>query len=182
MTRKHILPLILTLALAMSAFAAPARAATRACRPASQFGGWLCGSSAEQSAAPEQNAEQRLVIVDQSALAAQVIAETNAERAKRGLKTLVVDAALTAAAQIRAREIAQRFSHTRPDGTSCFTVSDKAFGENIARGHNSVNRVMAAWMTSEGHRSNILRASYGSIGVACAQINGIWHWVQLFGR
>ena len=41
---------------------------------------------------------------------------------------------------------------------------------------------MAAWMSSEGHRANILRASYGSIGVCCLQIDGVYYWVQLFGK
>ena len=121
-------------------------------------------------------------IVSRSALAAQLVAEVNAERAQRGLTRLSEDSDLTAAARIRAREIASVFSHTRPDGSSCFTVSEKAYGENIARGHGSVDRVMAAWMSSAGHRANILRASYGSIGVCCLQIDGVYCWVQLFGK
>ena len=181
MTKKHMLIFAWTLALTLTVFAAPAQAAATNCRPASQFGGWVCGSAANQSAAPSRTTAQP-VLTNRNDLTAQLVAETNAERAKYGLKALAVDAGLTAAAQIRAREIAQVFSHIRPDGTSCFTVSDKVFGENIARGHNSVNRVMAAWMTSEGHRANILRASYGSIGVACIQTNGIYCWVQLFSH
>lgn len=121
-------------------------------------------------------------IVSRSALAAQLVAEVNAERAQRGLTRLSEDSDLSAAARIRAREIASVFSHTRPDGSSCFTVSEKAYGENIARGHGSVDRVMAAWMSSAGHRANILRASYGSIGVCCLQIDGVYCWVQLFGK
>ncbi len=112
----------------------------------------------------------------------QLIAEVNAERARRGLSTLREDPSLMQAAALRAQEITELFSHTRPDGSSCFTVSEMAYGENIARGHNSVNRVMAAWMTSSGHRQNILRASYGCIGVCCLYHNGLWYWVQLFGK
>lgn len=118
----------------------------------------------------------------QSGLAAQVIAEVNAERTQRGLTLLSEDSGLTAAACIRAREIASVFSHTRPDGSPCFTVSEKAYGENIAKGYGTVDKVMAAWMSSEGHRANILRASYGSIGVCCLQIDGVYYWVQLFGK
>ena len=115
-------------------------------------------------------------------MAAQVVAEVNAERAQRSLTLLSEDSDLTAAACIRAREIASIFSHTRPDGSSCFTVSEKAYGENIAKGYGTVDKVMAAWMSSEGHRANILRASYGSIGVCCLQIDGVYYWVQLFGK
>ena len=143
--------------------------------------------SAQPTAAPTETASPAPTAapaqgVFQSNAAAQVIAEVNAERAQRGLTPLSEDSDLTAAACIRAREIAQSFSHTRPDGSSCFTVSEKAYGENIAKGHSTVDRVMAAWMSSEGHRANILRASYGSIGVCCLQIDGIYYWVQLFGK
>ena len=34
-------------------------------------------------------------------------------------------------------------------------------------GQKTVDKAMAAWMSSTGHRANILRASYGSIGVCC---------------
>ncbi|MBQ8953658.1 MAG: hypothetical protein IJ048_06045 [Clostridia bacterium] len=181
MSKKRLLPLILAFALVFAAV--PAQAATYTCRPASQFGWWVCSWSYGQSKPASSSAPTaQPATVDQSGMAAQVIAETNAERAKYGLKTLVVDADLTAAAQIRAKEIAVSFSHTRPDGTSCFTVSNKAYGENIARGYTYAAKVMAAWMSSEGHRANILRASYGSIGVACVQVNGIYCWVQLFGK
>ena len=115
-------------------------------------------------------------------LASQVVAQVNAEREKAGLGGLRVDSELTRAAQVRAREIVQQFSHTRPDGTAWSTVSGSAYGENIAMGQRSADQVMAAWMSSQGHRENILRASYGSIGV-CAYISGgVIYWVQLFGK
>ena len=114
--------------------------------------------------------------------AAQVVAEVNAERAKYGLKPVTVSAELTEAARVRAQELLDSFSHTRPDGRSWSTVSEAAFAENIARGHNSASRVMAAWLTSDGHRRNILCERYGSIGVAALETGGVMHWVQLFGR
>lgn len=120
--------------------------------------------------------------MNMSGMAAQVVNEVNMDRQKAGLAPLTVSPELTAAAAVRAQEIVEKFSHTRPDGRSWSTVSSIAYGENIAKGHNSANRVMAAWMTSEGHRRNILRASYGSIGVYALQINGVMYWVQLFGR
>ena len=118
----------------------------------------------------------------ETANAQSVVNQVNRERAARGLSALRNDPALTAAAQIRAREIVERFSHTRPDGTKWSTVSSIAYGENIAKGQRTVDRVMAAWMSSSGHRANILRASYGSIGVACVKSGGVYYWVQLFGR
>ena len=110
------------------------------------------------------------------------IEETNLERARYGLSELRVDSELMEAARVRALEIAQKFSHTRPDGTDWRTVSGAVYGENIARGHNNPDRVIAAWMTSSGHRQNILKASYGSIGVCCLRVENVCYWVQVFGK
>ena len=107
-----------------------------------------------------------------SALAAEVVRQTNMERAARGL---------TRAATVRARELVESFSHTRPDGSSWSTVSGAVSSENIARGHDSADRVMAAWMSSDGHRDNILRAGYTRIGVCALEAGGVLYWVQLFG-
>lgn len=114
--------------------------------------------------------------------AAQVVAQVNAERARYDLSALQVDADLTSAARLRAQELTQTFSHTRPDGSSWSSVSAKAYGENIARGQSTPDKVMAAWLSSQGHRENILRSSFGSIGVCAYRLNGVLYWVQLFGK
>lgn len=114
--------------------------------------------------------------------AREVVRQVNMERTKRGLNPLAVDANLTAAANIRAREITEKFSHTRPDGSRAVSVSVFAYAENIARGQKTPDKVMAAWLTSEGHRRNMLRASYGTIGVSCVRVGNIYYWVQLFGK
>lgn len=112
----------------------------------------------------------------------QVLDLVNQYRTNTGLAPLKRSPELDRAAAVRAQEIAQRFSHTRPDGSSWSTVSAAAYGENIAKGHRSAERAMLAWMNSQGHRANILRGSYGSIGIAAVSINGTMYWVQLFGR
>jgi uncharacterized protein YkwD len=112
----------------------------------------------------------------------ELLRETNVERSRYGLPLLKMSPSLNEAASVRAKEIVQKFSHTRPDGSAWKTVSAQARGENIARGHNSVQRVMAAWMSSPGHRKNILRQSFGSIGVSAVNVGGVIHWVQLFGK
>lgn len=108
--------------------------------------------------------------------------EVNLERRRRGLDELALSPELCEAAQQRAKEIMKKFSHTRPDGSKWSTVSKAAYAENIARGQRSADKVMAAWMSSSGHRRNILRSSYGSIGVACVKLGSIYYWVQLFGK
>ena len=132
----------------------------------------------------EQSLDESLLTVAASyddAKAYEVLAMVNQERANQGLNALTMDADLFSAAKVRAAEIQVSFSHTRPDGTSCFTVSDKACGENIAAGYRSVSNVMNAWMNSTGHRENILRRYYKSIGISCYNYNGTLYWVQLFG-
>jgi len=111
-----------------------------------------------------------------------IISEINMERTSRGLGALQVDPELMAAARIRAEEIVQKFSHTRPDGTRWKTVYPAAYAENIARGQKTPDKAVAAWMTSDGHRANILRSGYTSTGVACVKAGNVYHWVQLFGK
>ena len=138
--------------------------------------------SADQSGTQPSASAAQTTAVDHSSLASQAINETNSERVRNGLPALATDADLNAAAQIRAREIAQVFDHTRPDGSSWYTVSGKAAGENIASGYTSASGVVSGWMNSESHRANIMDSSFTSIGVACVQIGGVYYWVQLFGR
>ena len=116
-------------------------------------------------------------------LAQRVVDLVNEARAAQGLKPLHMDAGLNRAARVRAEELTRVFSHTRPDGSAWSTVSSSAFAENIARGQRTADKVVAAWLSSgEGHRENILRASYGSIGVCALNHGGVMYWVQLFGR
>ena len=121
-------------------------------------------------------------VVYSPSLADEVVRQVNAERARAGLRALRVSAELSRAARVRAVEITRKFSHTRPDGSAWRTVSSAAYGENIAVGQRTADKVMAAWLTSSGHRANLLRASYGSIGVCAVISGGVTYWVQLFGK
>lgn len=117
----------------------------------------------------------------------QVLDLVNAERVKAGLSELKLDADVTAAANVRAREIQQSFSHTRPNGSSFSSalteqgISYRRSGENIAWGQKSPEQVMNGWMNSAGHRANILNANFENIGIGYYQdANGTNYWVQLF--
>lgn len=119
--------------------------------------------------------------------AQQVVKLVNEERAKAGLSELTLDTNVEAAAQVRAGEIKQLFSHTRPDGSKFSTalqeqgVNYKGAGENIAWGQKTPEAVMQAWMNSAGHRANILNARFTKIGVGYYQdANGTNYWTQLF--
>ena len=119
----------------------------------------------------------------------EVVNLVNAERAKEGLSPLTIDVKVQAAAQVRAKECEQSFSHTRPNGSSFSTalqeqnVSYRSAGENIAWGQRTPEAVMNAWMNSEGHRANIMNANFTTIGVGYYQnANGTNYWCQLFTR
>ena len=120
------------------------------------------------------------------AYAVEVVRLVNEERAKQGLSALQMDAGVTAAAQVRAREIVSTFSHTRPDGRKCFTALDEAgvryrgAGENIAYGQPSPAAVVNAWMNSPGHRANILNANFTTIGVGHHTAGSTHYWTQFF--
>ena len=113
--------------------------------------------------------------------ASQVISLLNEQRVTNGLSPLTADSTLTAAAVQRAAETVIYFSHTRPNGSRCFTAFDGGWrGENIAAGQADPDEVITGWMNSTGHRENILKANYTSVGVGCFNYKGINFWVQCF--
>ena len=116
----------------------------------------------------------------------EVVRLVNAERAKEGLAALQMDSSLNSAAQVRAKEIVTSFSHTRPNGSNCFTALSEAgikyngSGENIAYGQKTPAEVVNAWMNSAGHRANIMSSKFTKIGVGCHNSNGTYYWSQFF--
>ena len=124
---------------------------------------------------------------DSSNFAEEVLELVNIERARAGVAPLRLSEELTERANIRAEEIVELFSHTRPDGTSCFTVFQglnyRTCGENIAAGSSTPAEVVDQWMNSPGHRANILNGNFKYLGLGyCYDENGEYdhYWVQLF--
>jgi uncharacterized protein YkwD len=111
----------------------------------------------------------------------------NSERAKAGCAPLTVNAQLTKAAQDHSKDMAdhQNMSHTGSDGSSPgdritgagYTWS--TYGENVAYGYATPESVMAGWMSSPGHKDNILNCAFKEIGVGVAQPGN--YWTQDFG-
>ena len=104
---------------------------------------------------------------------AELLRLTNAQRAAHGVSAVRSNNALNQAAQLRAREAAQLWSHTRPDGSNWstvlaqFNITDyRAASENLA--FTSVNNPANAiniWMNSPPHRANLLDASHDLVGI-----------------
>ena len=112
----------------------------------------------------------------------------NAARAEAGLSALSYDGVLSSLASVRAAEAAQSFSHTRPDGRSCFTILDEnavaymTCGENIAAGQTTEEEVMNAWLNSPGHRANILNGAFHKVGLGYFDAGDAYgrYWVTIF--
>lgn len=118
--------------------------------------------------------------------AQEVLDLVNVERRREHLKPLKLSNDLNHYAQIRAKEITKKFSHTRPSGYSCFTVIPKPYktvGENIAAGQPSAEAVVEAWMNSPGHRENIMNPNFKELGVGYLYVEDSkyrHYWAQLF--
>lgn len=123
-----------------------------------------------------------------SGYAGEVVLLVNQQRRAAGLPALTRGERLMRMAQVRAEELARNFSHTRPDGRGPFTVLDDdtyqytVAAENIASGQGTPEKVMNSWMSSKGHRANILSKSMSKIGVGVVRHDGKLFWVQLFAR
>ncbi|MFJ9854248.1 CAP domain-containing protein [Streptomyces sp. NPDC101150] len=128
------------------------------------------------SADPEASAE------------AQVLDLVNQERAQAGCSPVTASRQLAGLARSFSDDMAARgfFDHTDPDG---HTPWDRARdlgipdlgGENIARGQANAQSVMDSWMTSPGHRANILNCEYKTLGVGAHFGPGGPWWTQDFG-
>lgn len=108
------------------------------------------------------------------------------------LKPLIIDSALEETAKTRAKEMALNgtLSHTRPDGSDCWTAYPSyASGENIAYTYStSCEYVTDLWKettyqySGQGHRRNMLSTRSNAIGIAGYKLNGKIWWVQSFGN
>ncbi|WP_307817484.1 CAP domain-containing protein [Nocardia acididurans] len=120
-----------------------------------------------------------------SADVSEVIALTNAERARHGMRPLAHDVRLSAVARKHSADMLERgyFSHTGLDGRQPWDrakdegIDYRGIAENIAWGQRSAAEVVDGWMNSPGHRANILTPEFTNIGVG--RVGD--HWTQLFG-
>ena len=162
--------------------------------PANGAGTWIPDEEVPLSpgpggmaAQPGIVAEAGMPVIQESPYIRQVVSLVNEERTKAGLAALEKSDNVTLAAAVRAEELTFSFSHTRPDGSAYRTVleqngvSYRSCGENVAFGYRTPEAVMSAWMTSEGHKENILNEKYTDIGVGYFKdSSGQGYWAQIF--
>ena len=124
----------------------------------------------------------------------EILSLVNQERVRNGLSKLSWGDTCTDAAEIRAEELVELYSHTRPDGSPWSTACDNPDstaasieGENLVVGNSAVSpeTTVAAWMNSEKHRENILNPDYTKLAVGFyfdPDTRYKTHWSQYFSN
>lgn len=114
----------------------------------------------------------------------------NSDRARYNLSPLVIDPELCRIARIKSEDMRdnQYFAHTSPtygdvrSMLSQFGYAYTAAGENIAH-HATVEKAQAAFLSSPGHRKNIMSSAYTKVGVGVAvDQKGFVYLTQIFAR
>jgi uncharacterized protein YkwD len=124
-----------------------------------------------------------------------LLAATNAERAAVGCPALTLNSKLSAAAQGHAEDMLQNdfYAHRGSDNATNGTrITRQGYlwsmaGENITAGYTTAESALTSWLTSAGHRANIINCSYREMGVGYVyepNDSGVitWrhYWVQVF--
>jgi uncharacterized protein YkwD len=128
---------------------------------------------------------------DASAFELRVLELINDERTARNLTPLVWHDTLGALARAHSEDMARNdfLSHTSSDGTSFDQriigagIPWLVLAENVGAGQSTPEAVVAAWMSSPGHRENILepRITHVGIGYAYNANSRFGHfWTQKF--
>lgn len=130
------------------------------------------------------------------ALVAEVVRLVNIERGIHGAPALAISRELNKSARFHANFMAENdcFNHLCPNEPNLGKRARnagyewRAVAENIAAGQEDAAEVVAGWMTSPGHRKNILNPRYKEIGIGYVLLDrdggkvAMRHyWVQNFG-
>lgn len=124
----------------------------------------------------------------------ELIAWTNQSREDTGEKRLNVDAALTAIARWRSRDMSVRdyFSHSIPplggrvfdvisDEDYCYTLAGENIGWNTHSDRVATAEIHQAFLESPGHRVNVLSDRWNAVGVGAYKgTDGRKVWTVLF--
>lgn len=136
-----------------------------------------------------------------SSIENEILRLVNVERTKAGVKPLVMDETLKNMARFKSNDMLQYqyFEHTSPNFGGLKELADKfnykytALGENIwmsqsssavyLRQNTTAEKIMNGWMNSPGHKANILKTSFGKIGIGVTfSTDGFTHATQEFSN
>jgi uncharacterized protein YkwD len=151
----------------------------------------LCATVADWDPAWVQFEEEVLLLVNE--VRAQP-ADCGVEGQFEAAAPLTMNPILRCSARLHSLDMFERafFDHDTPDGVDPFQrMAEAGFvgsggGENIALGQRSPEEVMDAWMESDGHCANVMRAAFDTIGVGFHPGAGMRggssnYWTQNFG-
>jgi uncharacterized YkwD family protein len=134
-----------------------------------------------------ENTDKAEQTKDASQFEQKVVDLVNQEREKQGLKPLTLNKKLSDVARTKSKDMMEKgyFDHNSPtygspfDMMKQFGIEYTTAGENIAKGQQSPEEVMNAWMNSDGHRKNILNPDFTEIGVGYVK-GDTTYWTQQF--
>lgn len=141
-------------------------------------------TNSEESGSEEPSEQTDFILAQRE----RIVVLMNENRRSAGLNEFTQSDVLNQLAQVRANELCQVFAHIRPNGSDCFTILSEngvlyqTAGENIAMGYVDADDVMNGWMSSEGHKANMLNGAFAQVGIGIVPVEDQsgYYWVQIF--
>ena len=147
-------------------------------------GAWTVDSVVQTREALEDNTTEETDTTsgqDGSSYKQETLDRINQFRAGQNLNALAESERLSSIANIRAKECAISFSHTRPQGGSVLDESD-VYGEILAHSNETPERTVNAWIASAGHNHIMSKGEFQHFGAGYyMDEKGNDYWVVLFG-
>lgn len=152
-------------------------------RPATPTSCSRCGDrtppepTSEPPPAPTSAGEQAAAEDPQPAAVAELLALVNADRAADGCPPVTLHPSLVDQSQAHAERQAAEGSMFHSGGVTGFDT----WGENVAYGYDTAAAVHQGWMSSPGHRENILNCAFTVMGAGAADSpDGVRYWTEQF--
>lgn len=149
----------------------------------------------DESQTAEDSSSDQSGEVDYELVEQRIFELLNELRVEQGLPELTYNEQLKKAADQRARETEELFSHTRPDGSEAFTVLKepeyeymyRLAGENLGMATYALDEEQMAellfngWVESEGHYKNMVHEGFEEVGIGVHYDGEMLYATQLFG-
>ena len=147
-------------------------------------GAWTVDSVVQTRESQEDNTTEETDTAsgqDGSSYKQETLDRINQFRAGQNLHALAESERLSSIADIRAKECAVSFSHTRPQGGSVVDESD-VYGEILAHNNETPDRTVNAWISSAEHNHIMSKGEFQHFGAGYyMDEKGNDYWVVLFG-
>jgi len=146
-------------------------------------GAWTVDSVVQTRDVQKEYTEEddTISVQDSSSYKQETLDRINQFRAGQNLHALEESERLSSIADIRAKECAASFSHTRPQGGSVLDEAD-VYGEILAHNNETPDRTVNAWISSAGHNHIMSKGEFQHFGAGYyMDEKGNDYWVVLFG-